>query len=131
MRRVLVTVRNAIDRDELHRLVERVPAGTRFEVKEQKRSLDQNSKMWALLTEVSRAMPTWHGQQLAPSDWKLLFLDALRRELRPVPSIDGKHFVNLGTSSSDLSKGEMSDMIELIYAFGAKHNIPFQEPSDG
>lgn len=126
MRRVLVTVRNAFDRDELHRLVERVPAGTRFEVKEQKRSLDQNSKMWALLTEVSRHMP-WHGQQLTPHDWKLLFLDALKRELRPVLSIDGKHFVNLGTSSSDLSKGEMSDMIELIYAFGAEHNIPFRE----
>ena len=47
------------------------------------------------------------------------FLDGLKRELRVVPNLDGTSFVNLGRSSSDLTKQEMSDLIELIAAFGA------------
>ena len=41
--------------------------------------------------------------------------------------LDGNGFVNLGRSSSDLSKGEMSDLMELIAAFGAKHGVVFKD----
>lgn len=82
--------------------------------------------MWAMLTEVSVQLP-WHGQKLRPDDWKLIFLDALKRELRIVPNIDGTGFVNLGRSSSDLSKEEMGELIELISAFGAEHSVAFRE----
>ena len=58
-------------------------------------------------------------------DWKLLFLDALKRELRMVPNLDGTGFINLGRSSSDLSKGEMSDLMTLIEEFGARHGVKF------
>jgi len=46
-----------------------------------------------------------------------------------VPNIDGNGFVNLGRSSSDLSKAEMTDLIDLIHAFGANHGVTFQEPA--
>lgn len=105
--------------------------GTRVEFKGPKRTLDQNSLFWVLLTEVATQL-RWHGQKLTPDDWKLQFLDALRRskqeELRIVPNIDNTGFVNLSSSSSDLSKDEMSEMIELIYAFGAKHEVTFHTP---
>lgn len=103
------------------------PVNTRVEFKEAKRSTDQNAKMWAMLTEVATQV-AWHGVKLAPDDWKLIFLDALKREVRIVPNLDGNGFVNLGRSSSDLSKSEMSDLLELIYAFGAKHGVLFSEP---
>jgi hypothetical protein len=48
--------------------------------------------------------------------------------LRIVPNLDNTGFVNLGTSSSDLSKDEMSELIELILAFGANHNVELHEP---
>jgi hypothetical protein len=80
--------------------------------------------MWAMLTDIARQLP-WHGQRLTPDDWKLIFLDALKREARFVPALDGDGFVNLGRSSSDLSKGEMSDLIEIIFAFGAGHGVSF------
>lgn len=79
-----------------------------------------------MLTEVSYQL-AWHGQKLRPDDWKLVFLDALKRELRIVPNIDGTGFVNLGRSSSDLSKHEMSDMIELMHEFGARHGVIFSD----
>jgi hypothetical protein len=106
--------------------------GTRVEFKAPKRSDDQNSLMWVLLTKMSVALK-WHGRHLTPDDWKLQFLDALRRakneELRIVPNIDNTGFVNLSTSSSDLSKDEMSDLIELIYKFGAEHGVELSEPN--
>jgi len=46
-----------------------------------------------------------------------------------VPNIDGSGFVNLGRSSSDLSKAEMTDLIEIIHAFGANHGVVFHEPA--
>lgn len=102
------------------------PAGTRCEFKAPKRTTDQNAKMWALLTEVAQQVP-WHGLKLSADDWKLIFLDALKREVRMVPNIDGNGFVNLGRSSSDLSKAEMSDLIEIIHAFGAQHGVVFAD----
>ena len=65
----------------------------------------------------------WHGRALTKEDWKLLFMDALDREYGAVRSLDGTGFVSLGKASSDLSIAEASDMIELIYAFGAQHAV--------
>lgn len=104
----------------------KLPEGTRIDFKAPKRSLPQNDRMWAMLTEVSAQLP-WHGIKLSADDWKLIFLDALKRELRMVPNLDGTGFVNLGRSSSDLSKEEMTDLIDLIHAFGANHGVVFHD----
>jgi len=85
--------------------------------------------MWCLLTEVAQQLP-WHGIKLRPDDWKLLFLDALKRELRMMPTLDGAGFVNLGRSSSDLTKSEMSDLLELILKFGAEHGVKFADDAE-
>ena len=104
----------------------KLPEGTRVEFKAPRRSLPQNDRMWAMLTDIAIQLP-WHGLKLTPDDWKLIFLDALKRELRMVPNIDGSGFVNLGRSSSDLSKAEMTELIDLMMAFGAEHNVVFHD----
>lgn len=107
-----------------------LPWGTRLEFKAPKRSLPQNDKMWAMLTEVAD-QARYHGVKLACDDWKLIFLDGLKRakqqELRFVPNLDGTGFVNLSTSSSDLSKDEMGELIELIHAWGAQNGVTFAD----
>src|SRR5690606_31864804 len=89
-----------------------MPWGTRVEFKAPKRTTPQNAKMWVMLTEVAEQI-RYHGMRLAPDDWKLIFLEALKRakqqELRIVPNLDGTGFVNLSPSSSDLSKDEMGE----------------------
>lgn len=100
--------------------------GTRVEFKAPQRSSDQNAKMWAMLTEVA-TQARHHTIKLTPDDWKLLFLDALKREVRMVPNLEGNGIVSLGRSSSDLSKEEMSDLIELIFKFGAEKGVKFAE----
>ncbi len=127
MTRALVTIKRTEDRARVARWASQAPFGTRVEFKEVKRSLDQNSKFWAMLTDVATQLP-WHGIKLRPDDWRLIFLDALKRELRLVPNLDGTGFVNLGRSSSDLSKQEMSNLIELITEFGTRHGVVFHDP---
>lgn len=128
MSRALIVIRDPEDRRDAERLVARTMPGDRIEFKRSRRSLPQNDRMWAMLTEIARQLP-WHGVKLAPDDWKLIFLDALKREVRVVPALDGRGFVNLGRSSSDLSKEEMSDLMELIAAFGAEHGVVFSDPA--
>ncbi|TBY90463.1 NinB family protein [Rhizobium leguminosarum bv. viciae] len=132
MGRALLVLANEAFRQKAIDWIRRAPMGTRVEFKGPKRTLPQNDRMWAMLTDLSVQL-AWHGQRLAPDDWKLVMLDALRREaheqLRIVPNTDGTGFVNLSTSSSDLSKDEMAALIEIIFAFGAQHGVEWSEPN--
>ena len=128
MSRALIVIRDPEDRRLCEQYIARTMPGDRVEFKRSRRSLPQNARMWAMLTDVSRQLP-WHGVKLPPDDWKLIFLDALKREVRTVPALDGRGFVNLGRSSSDLTKEEMSDLMELIAAFGAEHGVVFSDPA--
>jgi hypothetical protein len=125
--RATVIINSQADRDRIIRWARNAPLGTRVEFKEPKRTLSQNDLMWACLTDIARQLQ-WHGIHMSPDDWKLVFLDALKREVRMVPNLDSNGFVNLGRSSSDLSKDEMSDLIELIFAFSAKQGVILTNP---
>jgi len=127
MGRALLVMNTAADRQKAVAWIMKAPWGTRVEFKASKRTLPQNDRMWAMLTDVAEQL-TWHGIRLTPDDWKLVFLEALNREVRMVPNLEGNGFVNLGRSSSDLSKEEMTDLIEIIFAFGAEHGVVFHEP---
>jgi hypothetical protein len=128
--RAVLRIVGPTSRARAMRLMERVPEGTRVEFKGSRRTLPQNDRMWAMLTDVARQQ-TWppgpYGIKLLPNDWKLIFLDALKREVRTVPNLDSTGFVNLSGSSSDLSKEEMSEMIELMTAWGAQNGVVFAD----
>ena len=127
MSRAIVTINREFDRMRAANWINTAPIGTRIEFKASKRSVPQNDRMWAMLTDVAKQL-AHHGEQLTTNQWKLLFLDALGRESKTVPALDGKGIVSLGTSSSDLSKEEMSDLIEFIAEFGARHGVKFNDP---
>ena len=126
MSRALLILATPEIRERAKRWVDALPAGTRVEFKQPKRSTDQNARLWAMLTDVATQLH-WHGVKLTPDDWKLIFMDSLKREMRLAPNLDGTGFVNLGRSSSDLSKAEFSDLMELIAAFGAGHGVVFHD----
>jgi hypothetical protein len=99
-----------------------------IEVKPETRSLEQNARMWAMLSEVG-AQVTWYSKKLTPEDWKHVFSSSLRK-LDVVPNLDGTGFVALGLSTSQMTKSEMTDMIEAIYAFGAERGVRFTAPEE-
>jgi hypothetical protein len=110
--------------------INQAPWNTRLEFKGPRRSLPQNDRMWAMLTDVATQV-LHHGQRLTAEDWKFLFLAQLKTELRMVPNLDNTGWVTLGRSSSDLTKSEMSAMIELIFAYGAAHGVQFHDEESG
>ena len=92
-----------------------------------KRTLDQNALMWALLTEIAGQVE-WHGQRLAPDDWKQLFLAGMDRGVRMVPALDGRGFVNLNTSSSALRVREFASLLDDIHRFIAENDVVVGSP---
>lgn len=128
MSRALVVLSTEADRNKIATWARKAPWGTRIEFKAPKRTLDQNSRMWAMLTDVAQQAKHL-GNHYTPDEWKILFMHACGREVRFLPGLDGKTFVPWGQSSSDLSKEEMSELIEFIFMWGAEHGITFHEPS--
>ena len=99
MSRALVVLTDGAERSKAINWINKAPTGTRVQFLAAQRSVDQNSKLWAMLSEVAAQCP-WHGVKLTTEDWKFIFLDALKRELRVVPNLDGNGFVTEGASSN-------------------------------
>lgn len=103
--------------------VESAPDGWVVTVSEPTRSLDQNALMWPLLDDIARQVE-WYGNRLSADEWKDVFTAALRKE-KVVPGINGG-FVVLGQRTSKMGKREFSELVELIYAFGAERGVRFR-----
>jgi hypothetical protein len=129
MSRTLLVLWNDAMRARAIEMIRLCPKESRVVITGPRRTNDQNAKMHAMIAEVAEQL-VWYGKTLDVDDWKLMFLDGLKRELRVVPNLDGTGFVNLGRSTADLDVGEMADLIELIYSFGAQHGVKFHGPGD-
>lgn len=101
------------------------PHGSIVNVREATRTGEQNAKLWAMLSDVSRAKP--EGRELTPDVWKSLFLHSLDHAQRFEMALDGKGMVPVGFRSSRLTKQQCSDLIEMIYEYGARHGVEFSD----
>ena len=125
MSRVIVHIKSDLDRRKIATWANNVALNSTVEFRAPRRSTDQNSLMWSLLTQISKKV-IWYGQKLSPDDWKDVLTASLRRT-RVVPGIDAGTFVPLGMRTSQMTKQELADLIELIYAFGAERGVQFRE----
>lgn len=125
MARASLTLNTKADREKAAAWVWQAPWGARVDFKEVKRSLDQNAKLWVCLTYIAQQV-IWYGQKLTPNDWKDMFTASLRKA-RVVPGIDPGSFVLLGLHTSDMSKEEMSNLLELVHAFAAERGVNLQD----
>lgn len=89
-----------------------------------RRNTRQNALLWALLNEVSWKVE-WYGQKLSPEDWKNVCTASLTKQ-KAVPGIDGG-VVMIGRSTSKMTKGEFSELLEVLYAFGADKGVTFSD----
>lgn len=104
--------------------VRTAPEGYCVTVQPKTRTLEQNARLWAMLTEISTRVE-WYGKKLTPEEWKDVFSAALKKQ-EAVPGIDGG-FVILGQRTSRMTVREMSDLMELMSAFAAERGVEFQE----
>lgn len=106
--------------------ITRLPPGTRVEFKEPQRTLAQNDRMWAMLTDIARQC-TLNGRRWTTDQWKVIFMHELGHQVEFVPSLSGG-MIPYGQSSSDLGVKEMSDLIESMFAYGAENSVVWSEP---
>lgn len=127
--RAVITLRTQADRDKAGRWAQGVPLGSKIVFHGPQRSIDQNSALWAALGDIAR-QKEYHGLKLSAEDWKILFLDALDRESRMVPNLDGNGVLSLGRSSSSLSTEEFSGLLSIVYEWGGRNGIVWSDKPD-
>jgi hypothetical protein len=93
------------------------------------RSLEQNSRLWAILADVSRQVD-WlvdgELRKITPEDWKAIFTAALQGHNRMARGLDGG-VVMLGTSTSRMTVKAMKDLQDLISAFGDEREVKWSD----
>ena len=107
-------------RQEACRAILQAPAYSFATIKPQKRTDDQNAKLWAMLGDVSRAKP--QGRKHIPEVWKCLFMAACGHQVAFETGLDDRPFP-IGFQSSRLSKNEMADLITFIVQWGDEQGV--------
>ena len=129
MSRAFVTIRTEADREKVIRWARGVPVETRIEFKESKRTLSQNDRFWAMLTDIA-TQKDHCGRRYSTDIWKCLLMHAWGREVKFIPALDGQSVMPLAFSSSDLSKAEMSELMEFMAAWGAENGVVFHDDEE-
>ena len=106
-------------------IIAQAPAGYVVTVSEPKRTLDQNSRMWAMLTDISRAK--LDGREHPPETWKSLFMHACGHEVAFCMGLNAEPFP-VGWRTSRLSKRQMAELITFIAEYGDRHGVAWSEP---
>lgn len=107
------------------RLIDQAPADWVVRIGAPTRTLDQNAKLHAMLTELRQRLP-----ELRPftiDDLKLRFLNVLGTEMRFLPELEGQGSFPVGLRSSTLTVQQFSGLVELINAYAARHGVVFSD----
>lgn len=128
MSRAQLVLNTRAARETANAWIGKAPAGTRIEFKGPQRSIEQNDRMWAMLTDVAR-QKTHAGRRFTTDEWKVLFMHACGREVQFLPALNGGGFVPYGQSSSDLSVAEMADLITFIMQWGDENGVAWSDPT--
>lgn len=100
--------------------IDKAPKDWLCEVREPRRTNPQNDRLWAMLTDIAAAKPL--GRRHTPDDWKALAMNACGWECQFVEGLDGRPFPK-GFRSSQLTKSQMSTLIDWLQAFGDEQGV--------
>lgn len=133
MSRALLTLDSTAKREQAIDWVRKAKPGSRVEFKGPARSLDQNSRFWAMLTDCA-VQGRINGRRFNTEDWKTMFMTAYAEErgieIRHLPALNRAGMIPCGRSSSDLSVQEMSELMEWISAWGAENGIKLHDQEE-
>lgn len=89
------------------------------------RTIEQNDKMWAVLSDIARQVKWLVNGELRcldKEDWKEILSASLVKHQRLAQGTEGG-VVLLGLRTSKMTIGQMSELIELAHAFGAQRGV--------
>ncbi len=120
-----VILRGKSQRDFAKRLIDMAPADAVVSIREATRSNDQNAKLWAMLSDISRAMP--EGRRWTPETWKSAFMHVLGHQVQFCEGLDNSGPFPLGFRSSRLTVKQMADLITCVLEYGDRHGIQWTD----
>lgn len=120
-----VILRGPSQRAFARKLIDAAPADAVVNVREATRSTDQNAKMWAMLSDISRSRP--EGRHWTTETWKAAFMHALGHQVQFAEGLDGSGPFPLGFRTSRLTKAQMADLITFIQSYGDRHGVVWSD----
>lgn len=131
MSRAQIVLLERADRERAVTWIKKARPGSRVEFKGPQRSLPQNDRFYAMLTDLA-IQHRISGQRYTVDQWKLMVLHACAKERgedpQYLPPLNGGGMIQWGRSSSDLSVSEMTEVIEWMFSFGAENGIAWSDP---
>lgn len=115
-----------VQRQYAKRLIDEAALGHVVKIGAETRRDEQNRKMWPMLKDLQQQVPRLG--EFSTEDIKLMFLNQLGVEMRFLPTLENEGIFPVGLKSSTLTVAQFSGLIELLYAYGAKHNVIWSEP---
>lgn len=107
-------------------LIDRAPVDAVLTIRQATRSTEQNAKMWAMLSDISRAKP--EGRNWVPETWKAAFMHCLGHQVQFCEGLDNSGPFPLGFRSSRLSVSQMADLITCMQEYGDRHGVKWTDP---
>lgn len=104
---------------------------------DRKRTVDQNRKMWPMLTDISRQVDwphtdgqgNWRIGKMQPMAWKSVLTAGFEHQTQMAQGIDGGT-VMVGASTSNYGVRRFAEFIEYIYAVGSDKGVVWSERSE-
>jgi len=121
----LIRLTGLAQREFAKRQIDAAPDYAVITIRAADRTLDQNAKLWASLTDISRAKP--EGRRWTPETWKCAFMHSLGHQVQFCEGLDGSGPFPLGFHSSRLSKSQMADLITCVLEYGDRNGVRWQE----
>ena len=100
-------------------------------IKPASRTLQQNAMLHPLVRDIAKQVK-WCGERRSEDDWREILVSATKKasgkQSGMVIGIEGE-IVMLGNRSSQLSKRDFSDLLEMVQWFGAENGVAWSADS--
>lgn len=109
-------------REKAKQWIDAAKENTKVEFKEAKRTNQQNALMWSVLDDISLQVNI-NGKSYSKDQWKAIFMHELGHQAIFLPNLHGTSFIPYKQSSRELTTKEMSDLMELMFAYAAEKGV--------
>lgn len=120
-----IILRGKSQRDNAKRLIDCAPDDAIVTVRKANRSTQQNSRLWAMLSDISRSKP--QGRAMTPERWKAAIMQSFGHAVQFENDLEGRPFP-IGHSSSALTVSQMSELQEFMSAHFTPLGVKWTEP---
>lgn len=124
------------NRDQAIRWIDRAIALGRdaaawtMELREARRTEEQNAALHGLIGQIMKQRPTHNGVRMDMALWKASFMQALGEEIRFVPTLGGDGVFPIGLSTKALNKARFSELIEFVLSWAATEGLEIKHFDD-